>query len=210
MKLTLFSQNVTNAHKEKIKTLFKKPLDDVKFLYINTAGNYKPYKKEWMISSEREWQSIFKNFQEFDLERAYRVDSNFDFKSFFSNYDYIYFSGGNTFLLSYWLKKTNTLELLKELIVSDKIVYGGTSAGAIICSKDISWTESADDPNQVPERVDEGLGIIDFTPMPHWDNPEFKPILEKAKEELQYKGINIKTYRDNQAIFVDDQSIEII
>ncbi|MCA9387238.1 hypothetical protein KC669_04360, partial [Candidatus Dojkabacteria bacterium] len=77
MKLALFSQEVKEAHKYKLKEMLGKPFIEVNFLYINTPGNYKPFKSDWMIESENRWRNIFPKFQEFDLERAYRVDPEF-------------------------------------------------------------------------------------------------------------------------------------
>ena len=76
MKLTLFSQNITDKHLEKLREFFNKDLKEVKFLYIITPQNYKPYLPDWSVQSENRWRSIFPLFRQFDVERAYRVDQN--------------------------------------------------------------------------------------------------------------------------------------
>lgn len=210
MKLALFSQNLNKKHIEKLRTYFKKPLSEVKFLYINTPGNYKPYKSEWMIASEKRWQAVFPKFQEFDLERAYRIDSNFNFKEFLSNYDFIFVSGGTAYILTYWMKKTGSLEIIRELIRDDKIVYGGESAGAIFAYKEIDTYKELDHPERAPEKVDEGLDVIDFAPIPHWKNQEFQEGLQNIKNKFEEKGVKTYTITDEQGLFVDDKKIELI
>lgn len=76
--------------------------------------------------------------------------------------------------------------------------------------KDISPAEVADKPEKAPKIVNEGLGLVDFATIPHWNNPEFQPALEKIKKIA--KDQNIKTYEinDDQALFLDNEKIEII
>ncbi len=210
MKLALFSQNLSSKHIEKLKTFINKPLEEVKFLYINTPGNYKPYKSSWMIEGEKKWQKIFPNFQEFDFERAYRIDPNFNFKEFLGNYDFIFVSGGTAYILSYWMEKTNSREIIKDLIAEDKIVYGGESAGAIFAYKEIDTYKELDHPERAPEKVDEGLGVIDFAPIPHWKNEEFQAGLRNIKDLFEAKGIRTYTITDEQGLFVHDNKVELI
>lgn len=210
MKLTLFSQEVTNKHVTKLKEFVGKTLEDVNFLYINTPGNYKPFKSKWMIEGENRWRKIFPKFQEFDLERAFKVDKNFDFEEFYSNYDYIFISGGTVYILTYWMQKTGSTKIIRDLIMSNKVIYGGESAGAIFSYSDMSLYSSLDYPERAPERIDEGLSIIDFAPIPHWGNSAFQEGLEKIESEFGANGVKTYKITDSQAIFVEDEEIEII
>ncbi len=210
MKLTLFSQNVTESHKQRLASLFDKPLSEVKFLYINTPGNYKPYKSEWMIRGEQKWRDVFPKFQEFDLERAYRVDPNFNFQEFLSSFEYIFVSGGTAYILSYWIDKTGSWGIIKDLILNNKIVYGGESAGAIYTYKEIDTYKELDHPERAPEKIDTGLGVVDFAPIPHWENEEFQGGLRNIKQKFEQRGVKTYTLTDNQALFVEDSVIEVI
>jgi hypothetical protein len=211
LKLALFTQNLTQAHKQKLATYFNKPLAEVKFLYINTPGNYKPYKSKWMIFGEKKWEEVFPLFQEFDLERAFRVDPNFNFEEFLGSYDFIYTSGGSAYILSYWMKKTGSFEILKKLVLENKVVYGGESSGAAYAYKNLEIYREVDShPEKAPERVDEGLGLIDFAPIPHWQNQEFQTGLESIKNKFEAQGIKTYTMTDDEGLFVEDGKISII
>lgn len=207
MKLALFSQNVANEHKQRLQEFFDKPLEAVKFLYINTPGNYKPYKSEWMMKGEQRWRDIFPNFQEFDLERAMRIDKNFNFREFLSLFDFIFVSGGTAYILTYWMEKTGSREIIKNLILEDKTVYGGESAGAIFAYKEIDTYKELDYPDRAPEKIDEGLGIIDFAPIPHWDNQDYQQGLLNIKNKFESKGVKTYTITDNQALFINNKDI---
>jgi dipeptidase E len=210
MKLALFSQNLEKLHLEKLKTFFSKPLEEVNFLYINTPGNYKPYKSGWMIEGEKRWQNVFPKFQEFDLERAFRVDPNFNFREFFSSYDFIFISGGNIFVLTYWMQKTGCREILKNLIVDNKVVYGGASVGAIYLYKDMDIYKEFDDPTKAPEKVDEGLDLINFAPIPHWENEAFRPIMQHTKDKFEAIGVRTYPITDDQGLFFEDSKLTLI
>jgi hypothetical protein len=207
MKLALFSQEVTDKHIERLKTFFNKHLEEVRFLYINTPGNYKPYKSKWMIESENRWRAIFPDFQEFEIERALRIDPNFDFAAFYSNYDFIFVGGGTVYILTYWMKKTKSREIIRKMILKDGIVYGGESAGAIFTYKDMDYYKLLDHPERAPEKIDEGLSVVDFAPIPHWENEEFHEGLSTIKDNFESQGVNTYPITDSEALFVHDSDI---
>lgn len=210
MRLALFSQEYTQEHDKKLSELLGKELNEVKLLYINTAINYKPYKPDWYLQSENWYREKFTQFKEFEIERAYKVDPNFNFKEYFSNFDFIVFSGGNTFLLAYWLHKTKAGESIIDLVSDGKVVYGGESAGATVVTSNITPYSTADDPGKAPERVEKGLEIIDFAVIPHWGLDGFGEILSDT--EKQFKGLGIETTRikNNQGMFYVDGEITIV
>src|SRR5260221_10282878 len=108
---------------------------------------------------EKRWENIFPRFQEFDLERAFRVNPDFNFKDFYSKYDFIYVSGGSAFILNYWMEKTGSKKIIVSLIKENKVVYGGESAGAIFAYKEIDTYKELDHPELAPEKIDEALNL---------------------------------------------------
>lgn len=210
MKLALFSQSLNEKHKETLASFFDKPMSEVKFLYINTASNYKPFKSKWLLESEKRWQAMFPDYQEFDLERAIRIDPNFDFQTFLSSYDFIFVSGGNIFLLSYWMHKTGSDKIIKNLINEDKVVYGGESAGSIYVCKDLDPYKQVDNPDKAIEKINAGLNLVDFMILPHWGNSDFQDGLETINNEFKNKGLKAYKINDNQALFIKDNTVDII
>lgn len=210
MKLALFSDNITKLHIEKLKEIFGMNLHEAKFLYITTPTNYKPYKPDWCLEAQRSWMNIFPKCTEFDLERAYTFDPKFDFRKFLSDFDFIFVSGGSVYVLNYWAMKTGVNKILKELIESEKVVYGGESAGAIFVFKDYKPYSILDHPEIPPEAIHDGLNLIDVAPLPHWGVKDYQDSLEKIKKSLESRGYKVQPLTNDEALFVDGEIIEII
>lgn len=210
MKLALFSHNILEVHINKLQTFFDKPLKEVKFLYITTSTNYKPYQPDWSVESENKWREIFPLLRSFDFERAYKVDNEFNFEEYLSQFEFIFFSGGNTHILSYWMKKTGSDLIIKRLVNTNKIVYGGESAGAIYTYKNLEYYKELDEPEKAPEPIDEALDLVDFAVIPHWQVPEYQTALSNIKSKFDQKGIKTYTITNDQALFLDENIISII
>jgi hypothetical protein len=210
MKLALFSHYVHPQHKAKLETFFTKSFESVKFLYITTPTNDEPFQPEWDVDTEKQWRAIFPYFRHFDVERAFRFDKNFNFREHFSQFDFIFVSGGNTFLLNYWMKKSGAENSLKELILSDKVVYGGESAGIIYPSKNLREFTPIENVANAPEQINEGMDIVEFFALPHWESEEFHEGLKVINSKLETQNAKIYKLTNDNALFVNDKIIELI
>lgn len=103
----------------------------------------------------------------------------------FAKNDFIYVSGGNTFYLLQELKKSNADQLLAEQIENGKI-YIGVSAGSMVLSPDISYVELIDDSSKAPDLTDfAGLGILPFSPLPHFKSEPFEQVIDAVLNRYQ-------------------------
>lgn len=89
------------------------------------------------------------------------------------------------------------------------MVYIGESAGAIITSKDIEYSDLMDDVTVAKDLKEySGLNLIDFYMLPHLNEFPFeessKQIVEKYKDKLNIIAIN-----NSQAVIVKDHKFEI-
>ena len=89
------------------------------------------------------------------------------------------------------------------------MVYIGESAGAIITSKDIGYSDLMDDVTITKDLKEySGLNLVDFYIVPHLNEFPFeessKQIVEKYKDKLNIIAIN-----NSQAIIVKDNKFEI-
>jgi len=122
--------------------------------------------------------------------------------------DYIYVTGGNTFFLLQELKKSGTDKIISEQIEAGKL-YIGESAGLMVVAPNIEFAKGLDSIKKAPELEDmEGLGLVEFYPVPHATNAPFKKAVEKIVatygESLQLKPIS-----NNQAILIQDDDVKI-
>ena len=118
-------------------------------------------------------------------------------------------SGGNTFYLLQELKRKNLTELLSGRI-KEGMFYMGESAGAMIMSKDIVYSQIMDDKNAATELKDYfGLNVFKYYILPHIGEYPFK---ETAQETLDfYKDkIDLIPINNSEAVLVKDDGYKIV
>lgn len=115
--------------------------------------------------------------------------------------------GGNAFVLRQAMKQSGFDDYLKEISCFDNYLYAGYSAGICILAPDMHGLELADDPTANPyncEAIYEGLGLIDYLPIPHYksDHPESKA-MGLVAEYLDTRNIKYITLHDGDVIIED-------
>ncbi len=120
-----------------------------------------------------------------------------------SSNDFVWIMGGNTFYLNYCVQKAGFDKLLKTALEKG-LVYGGTSAGAVIAGPTLHGVENIDDPKEAPQVIWDGLGFVDFGIVPHWGMEKYTSELGKMKQEMQPHIAQIVTLTNEQAITVID------
>jgi dipeptidase E len=126
-----------------------------------------------------------------------------------SKYDFVWVNGGNVFYLRMLMQQSGFDKIIKALVGSG-IVYGGDSAGAIVAGPSLKGFERADHIDQVSKVIYEGIGLVDFVPLPHWGTEKFQSALDKIKEDCVRQGMDIEVMTDNQAIIVEGDSRRVI
>ena len=118
----------------------------------------------------------------------------------------IFISGGNVFVLRQAMKLSGLDEILKELLNTD-FLYAGYSAAGCVLASDLRGMELVD-PLDTPykeqkEILWEGLGLVDFRFMPHWDSnhPESADI-DKEIAYCKENNITYKAIRDGEVIII--------
>jgi dipeptidase E len=120
----------------------------------------------------------------------------------------IFISGGNVFVLRQAMKLSGLDETLKELRNDSNFLYAGYSAAGCVLAVSLNGMEIVD-PLDTPyseqkEILWDGLGLVDFRFMPHWDSnhPESADI-EKEIEYCKENNIQYKTIRDGEVIIIE-------
>ncbi len=123
-----------------------------------------------------------------------------------SRYDLVWAVGGNAFVLRRAMKQSGFDDLITGMLDRDEIVYGGFSAGAVVAAPGLAGIHLMDDPDDVPagydpERVWEGLGLIDHAIVPHYRSPHPETAAaERAVRHLSKQGLRYRALRDGEAI----------
>lgn len=125
--------------------------------------------------------------------------------------DVLFFGGGNTFHLMYWLQRSGVETLLPELLATR--VYAGISAGSMVAGKSISFSQSQRLYYEKQGMYDNeaGLGLVDCSFRPHLNSPHFPNVNATVVQQLA-KELSEPLYAldDQMAMVVVDSQIEVV
>jgi dipeptidase E len=120
----------------------------------------------------------------------------------------IFISGGNVFVLRQAMKLSGLDEVLEELQDHEDFLYAGYSAAGCVLAQSLKMYEivdKADTPySEQKEVIWEGLGVVDWAFMPHWDSnhPESADI-EKEIAYCKKNNISYRAVRDGEVIILE-------
>lgn len=151
-----------------VESKLGKDAKEVKVLYITTAGNLHPENKRDWIDEGRELLRR-RGWEVKDYDIAGKTGA--EVKAEIRKVDVVFVQGGNNFYLLKAMQECGFEEIIKEAL-GRGIIHMGESAGAIVCSRDITAQKvmSGDALELVPELKDfRGLGLVNFLIRPHWN-----------------------------------------
>jgi len=158
----------------------------------------------WVINDIKALKESGFEIQNFDLRKTEDVNQLLNE----TIYNGIFVAGGNSFYILELLKQTKIFEFIKNNI--DNLLYIGSSAGSVICSKNIEIIKYLDRQQDQNEFNLQGLDLIDFQFLPHFGHDYFKLKYDKMfQDSVFYNSSNI-TLRDQDAIWVKNKSIEFV
>ena len=208
MKLLLTSAGLTNKTiSNALIELVGKPANKISVAFIPTAANYEKGDKSWLINDlVRFKDGGFKSIDIVDISALEKEK----WLERLKNTDVLFFGGGNTFHLMYWVEKSGLKELLPDLLKTR--VYGGISAGSwIVGPKVLTPLQELFPDEENEHNLVDGLNLVPFHIVPHLNSKWFKELREKNIRNLA-KNINEPIYiiDDQCAIEVINDSIEVI
>jgi len=209
MKFLLTSAGITNpsiAHA--FFELVGKKAQDITLAFIPTAANVEEGDKDWLITDLCNLKK--QNFKCIDIVDISALPQEI-WKPRLELADVLIFSGGNTFHLMYWLKKSGLVNILFDLLKTR--VYVGISAGSMVTTKNLILSQSKRlYYENIPEDYsDEGLGFFSFHFRPHLNSPDFPKVRREFLQEIR-KELNDPIYAldDQSALKIQDEKIEIV
>lgn len=126
-------------------------------------------------------------------------------------YDLIWLSGGNVFLLAKAFKQSGFGEVFEKLIKTEKIVYAGYSAAFCVLNDSLKGVELVDDKDAQARGYEsgeiwQGIGLIDFYPIVHFrSNHHESDAVEKEYGFVVSNNIPHKTFKDGDVYLVDGE-----
>jgi len=210
MKLLLTSNGLSNAAIEKaFFELVGKDPSDTTIAFIPTAMNVQEGEKNWFVN---DLQNILKQ----GIKKLDIVDISALPKELWlprlEKADVLFFSGGNSFHLMYWIEKSGLKELLKGLL--ETRVWAGISAGSMVTNPTLYF--SSNDKKVYYEKLfgyenEKALGYVDFFTRPHLNSSHF-PHASESNIEKMAKETKLPVYAldDDSAVKVVDREVEVI
>lgn len=198
---------------EDIEHLLGKKASEIRISYIITAGNlHLSDKRDWIVEGRellgrRGWQ-VF----DYDIEGKMEDEVEAELH----DKDVVFVQGGNNFHLLKQMQGCNFREVIRRAFERG-VLYIGESAGAIVCSNDISAQRymSGDALAQVGELDDyRGLGLVNFLIKPHWNREgvkreKFSRFLRENPEAFYSIEQPIICLNDNQLVRVEGDKFRI-
>jgi len=120
----------------------------------------------------------------------------------------IFISGGNVFVLRQAMKLSGLDQILQGSQPAPDFLYSGYSAAGCVLAPNLKpylIVDQVDTPySQQHEIIWDGLGLIDYTFLPHWDSnhPESADV-EKAITYCKENGIPYRAIRDGEVIIIE-------
>jgi dipeptidase E len=204
MKLFLSSFRLGGGEKE-----LKRLLGDAKSacIIMNAVDSEDDKTRADKLQFEKEClESVGLTAEELDLRDYFQ--SSEGLRSKFLSYDFVWARGGNVFLLRKALAQSGADVILKELILEEKIKYGGYSAGVCVLAPTLKGIELVDDEHATADGYDaktiwDGLEILPFSVAPHYksDHPESAAV-DKYVTYLEKHKIPYETLSDGETVVI--------
>lgn len=210
MKLLLTSNGLCNQSiADALFELTEKVASETTIVFIPTAMNVARGSKDWFIN---DLYNIKKQgFKFIDIVDISALPKEAWLPKI-ENGDVLFFSGGNTYHLMYWIKESGLSELLPDLLKTR--VYAGISAGSIITNPSIAYTSSDKRKyyeDQFGYKSDTALNLVDFYIYPHFNSPKHifsrKEYLEKTAKETKKSVYGLD---DESALKVVDGVVTVV
>jgi dipeptidase E len=124
--------------------------------------------------------------------------------------------GGNSFLLRRAMRASGFDEVLPALLEAG-VVYAGWSAGACVAGDSLQAVAPMDEPeppalgytDTVP--VWEGLGLVPFGIIPHWDSEHREAeAAARAVAQAEANGTSFRALRDGDVLVCDNGRVELL
>lgn len=180
-----------------------------KMAFIATAAETETGEKIWLAEDH---QSLVEaGFDIFDYTLTGKNEAQL--RADLAEVNYLYLSGGNTYYLLEKAQQSGFIEVVRDLVLNQNVVYISTSAGSIIAGPDTEPAKRLDKLEVAPDlKGFAGFNLVNFCVLPHWGSNTFRQLYLETRLEHAYKKdqVPLVLLTDTQYIKVVDNSVEFI
>lgn len=167
-------------------------------------------KTNGVLDKCKDLQDLGFETQILDLRNYFNKED--ELRQYLKDYNSFYVLGGNVFVLRQAMKLSGFDNYLNDISKLDNYLYAGFSAGICVLAKDLHGIHLADEPEKDPYNygsiIWDGVGIIDYMPVPHFDTPEHPEshLMYNVVKYLQDNNLPYQTLRDGDVIIEPDKN----
>ncbi|MBR3378266.1 Type 1 glutamine amidotransferase-like domain-containing protein [Candidatus Saccharibacteria bacterium] len=214
MRLFLASSELGNYP----KTLRRLAGGNRRVLIIRNARDYRP--EDYVAGILGDKTALFLQYgfdpQVLDLRQFFGRKE--ELEEYLDQYDpgIIYCLGGNPFILNAALHLSGMDKIIRSALLSDAIVYAGESAGIMVATKDLTpYIREGHEPQDSKalykkEAPTEGLGLIDFYPIPHVNRGEHRDRTDYYIRRIESIRKRPVLMNDSDVYVVDGRKAELL
>ena len=161
-------------------------------------------KKEKILDRCKELESLGFEYKILDLRKYFGKKT--EMLRDIQDYHAFYTLGGNVFVLRTAMKLSGFDEYLIKISKKTNYLYSGYSAGICVLTSKLNGSEKVDDCSQDPydygNIIWDGIGLINYFPVPHFDTPEHPEshLIYVLVEYLTKNNTPYKTLKDGDVI----------
>ena len=167
-------------------------------------------KTNGILDKCKDLQELGFETQILDLRNYFNKED--ELRRYLQDYNSFYVLGGNVFVLRQAMKLSGFDNYLNDISKLDNYLYAGFSAGICVLAKDLHGIHLADKPEKDPYNygniIWDGIGIIDYMPVPHFDTPEHPEsyLMYDVVKYLQDNNLPYQTLRDGDVIIEPEKN----
>jgi peptidase E len=165
--------------------------------FIPTAAGPDAESSPWVQGDRRQLELLGCELRTLDLAMAERDDV----ESALAAADGVFLTGGNAYLLLWHAQRSGFADLVVPRVESGKLLYAGTSAGALLAGPDLDPAASVDNRAVVPElESSRALGLVPFSVLPH----------DNDAESRAYHDAALATAPDGEFVLLTDELAVVV
>lgn len=142
----------------------------LRIAFVPTAAGPEWREQAWVQEDRRQLETLGCVVSELDLSLA----GPEEVEAGLADADGVFLTGGNAYLLLWHAQRSGFAAGAVPLVESGRLLYAGTSAGAVLAGPDLDPAASPDNRVAVPQlESTRALALVAFSVLPHDQDPEF-------------------------------------
>lgn len=194
---------LTSKRLDGLLPLLPKDPEQTRVAFIPTAAA--PYEDKWFMENDLQtYKALGYQIHELDLK-----EKNIDqLREATKGIDVVFVSGGSALYLLEHVQKSGFDQLVPELL-DQGTIYAGASAGAMLVAPTLEPAKGFDEGLQLDLQSYDGLGLVDYLLMPHFDSPKYADAWQQVQKE--HEGmVEFRPLRDDQAMLIQDGQEQLL